>query len=136
MPNILFVYLALVQVCFGHYWFRDRIPNGHNVLNPRADPNDPDTTIWRGVGHEARGGGGPRNVFGLAFKANNFVSKDVFLSGFFWLLLFWLLVSVIKQFGIASIGYHFSQKLKLWSDHCSFLIKFSFITLLLAYTPL
>ena len=109
MPNIIFVYLALVQACLGHYWFRDRIPNGHNVLNPHADPNDRDTTIWRGVGHEARGGGGPRNVFGLAFKANNFVSKVVCLlfSGFF--VLFWLIVSVMKQFGIASDGFFLSK---------------------------
>ena len=96
MPNIIFVYLALVQACLGHYWFRDRIPNGHNVLNPHADPNDPDTTIWRGVGHEARGGGGPRNVFGLAFKANNFVSKSC-LPFFFLFCLFLSLNNSVSQ---------------------------------------
>ena len=113
MPNILFVYLALVQACLGHYWFRDRIPNGHNVLNPHADPNDPDSTIWRGVGHLAREGGGPRNVFGLDFKANNFVSKVVFLFS----IVFSLFLVVCFNNSVSQVLLSFHSKIQIleWS---------------------
>lgn len=54
--------------CLGFSTYRDAIPNGHNVEHP-CKPN----TKWEGVGHLQQQGGGPRNVFGLAFKANNYV---------------------------------------------------------------
>jgi len=41
------------------------IPNGASVPNPCV-PN----TTWPGVGHQASGGAGPRNPFGIAFEAN------------------------------------------------------------------
>lgn len=43
-------------------WYRDEIPNGYNVL-------DGDGVSWPGVGHYNRGGGGPRNPFGVDFEA-------------------------------------------------------------------
>jgi len=46
--------------------YRDEIPNGHNVTNPCNT-----TQYWEGVGHQAHGGGGDRNPFGLDFAANN-----------------------------------------------------------------
>ena len=59
--------------------FRESIPNGFNVPNPcNADDK------WLGVGHEARGGGGIRNPFGLDFAAQGYVSTPFFiLSCFF-----------------------------------------------------
>ena len=45
-------------------FFRDQIPNGHNVQHP-CKPN----TVWNGVGHLSQQGGGPRNAFGLDFFA-------------------------------------------------------------------
>jgi hypothetical protein len=56
--------------------FRERIPNGFNVTNPC----DPDGN-WLGVGHEAIGGGGKRNPFGLDFAGQGYVS--IFLSLFY-----------------------------------------------------
>ena len=47
--------------------FRSRIPNGFTVPNPNIAG-----TVWSGVGHNAVGGGGPRNAFGQYFAAANF----------------------------------------------------------------
>ena len=47
---------------FSREEYRSRIPNGFNVL-------DGDGVAWPGVGHYNRGGGGPRNPFGLDFDA-------------------------------------------------------------------
>ncbi|XP_060567386.1 MOXD1 homolog 2-like isoform X2 [Ruditapes philippinarum] len=51
--------------------FRERIPNGFNVTNPC----DPDGN-WLGVGHEAIGGGGKRNSFGLDFAGQGYTWTD------------------------------------------------------------
>ncbi|XP_062622232.1 uncharacterized protein LOC134283766, partial [Saccostrea cucullata] len=58
-----FLFLLVINCADGFGSFRDKIPNGRNVPHP-CDP----TTIWQGVGHEARGGGGQRNPFGLNFN--------------------------------------------------------------------
>ena len=50
--------LALVSVSIGYKFFQKSIPNGDRVLNPC------DNTIWDGVGHLNKAGGGDRNVFG------------------------------------------------------------------------
>ena len=42
----------------GFKFYQSRIPNGNRV----ADPCD--NSVWEGVGHENRAGGGVRNVFG------------------------------------------------------------------------
>lgn len=47
--------------------FRDRIPNGRSVPNPGIPGS-----VWAGVGHEAVGGGGARNPFGLDFAQAGF----------------------------------------------------------------
>ncbi|XP_061173634.1 DBH-like monooxygenase protein 2 homolog [Saccostrea echinata] len=58
-----FLVLLVVNFADGYGSFRDKIPNGRNVPHP-CDP----TTTWGGVGHEAQGGGGKRNPFGLDFN--------------------------------------------------------------------
>ena len=57
--------------------FRTYIPNGLNVKNPFHTATNGQPEIWRGMGHMALEGGGPRNPFGKAFKANGFVSTGV-----------------------------------------------------------
>ncbi|XP_061173636.1 DBH-like monooxygenase protein 2 homolog [Saccostrea echinata] len=57
-----FLVLLVANFADGYGTFRDKIPNGRKVPHP-CDP----TTIWGGVGHEAQGGGGQRNPFGLDF---------------------------------------------------------------------
>ena len=47
-----------------HSSYQNEIPNGKAVPNP-CDR----TTIWAGVGHSSKSGGGPRNQFGLDFAA-------------------------------------------------------------------
>ena len=54
--------------------FKDEIPNGHNVKNPYYTPTNGQPQIWKGVGHKALEGAGPRNPFGKAFKAAGYVS--------------------------------------------------------------
>lgn len=50
------------------------IPNGDAVPNP-CSTNAGD--IWNGVGHEAVGGAGARNPFGLAFAGADRVSCHI-----------------------------------------------------------
>ena len=59
--SILLICVA-IQRAQTFNFFRDRIPNGHNVQHP-CKPN----TVWNGVGHLSQQGGGPRNAFGLDF---------------------------------------------------------------------
>jgi dopamine beta-monooxygenase len=59
--------LVLVGMASSYTFYRDQIPNGYTVPDPC------DQGIWDGVGHQAEAGGGPRNAFGVAFAANNFV---------------------------------------------------------------
>nr|UQI50305.1 dopamine beta-hydroxylase isoform X1 [Chiton albolineatus] len=51
----------------GYPKFQDRLPNGANVQHPCKSH-----LIWPGVGHFNAPGGGKRNPFGLAFKAEGF----------------------------------------------------------------
>lgn len=57
----------LLHVTVGYPMFQQNIPNGEIVPSP-CNPNH----VWQGVGHQAKGGGGPRNPFGLAFAANGY----------------------------------------------------------------
>jgi len=62
---------ALVLLCglsfsYAFQSFQSQIPNGDAVPNP-CTTNAGD--VWNGVGHEAVGGAGARNPFGLAFAA-------------------------------------------------------------------
>lgn len=50
--------------------YRQEIPNGNQVPNPCNQ-----STIWAGVGHQAKEGAGPRNPFGLDWAANDHVSS-------------------------------------------------------------
>ncbi|XP_069138144.1 dopamine beta-hydroxylase-like isoform X2 [Argopecten irradians] len=63
--NLLVLVVICVQQSHGFSSFMSQIPNGDKV----RDPCDGNTT-WPGVGHEAMGGGGPRNPFGLDFYNN------------------------------------------------------------------
>lgn len=56
----------ILSVAHGYPRFQGYIPNGNRVPNP-CHPTD----MWPGVGHQAIGGSGPRNPFGLDFFANN-----------------------------------------------------------------
>ncbi|XP_069137097.1 dopamine beta-hydroxylase-like [Argopecten irradians] len=60
----LFLLLSILDITYGFRGFQDRIPNGNNVLNPC------DRSVWSGVGHQNKDGGGHRNPFGLAFARN------------------------------------------------------------------
>ena len=60
----LFCALALVQCCWCFPRFAQNIPNGMSVMHSGR--------LWPGVGHNSRGGGGPRNSFGAAFKKSKF----------------------------------------------------------------
>lgn len=61
---------ALLLASFAVYsvhsfaFYRDAIPNGHNVQHPCNNDK-----IWFGVGHHSDQGGNERNAFGLDFKA-------------------------------------------------------------------
>jgi len=48
--------------------FQQAIPNGDRVPDPAQDD-----VFWQGVGHNNANGGGANNIFGLDFKANDFV---------------------------------------------------------------
>ncbi|XP_033750817.1 tyramine beta-hydroxylase-like [Pecten maximus] len=50
----------------GYPHFKSLIPNGSDVRDPCNKVN-----IWQGVGHLAKGGGGPRNPFGVDFALND-----------------------------------------------------------------
>ena len=52
------VVLTMAVSVSGFKFYQSRIPNGNRV----ADPCD--NSVWEGVGHENRAGGGVRNVFG------------------------------------------------------------------------
>lgn len=67
---------ALVLLCglsfsYAFQSYQSQIPNGDAVPNP-CTTNAGD--VWNGVGHEAVGGAGARNPFGLAFAAAGNVS--------------------------------------------------------------
>ena len=49
-------------------FYRDRIPNGHNVQHPCDE-----SKIWFGVGHRSDQGGNERNAFGLDFKTAGYM---------------------------------------------------------------
>ena len=70
----LFCLILVVPCSFGYQMFRTYIPNGLNVKNPFHTATNGQPEIWRGVGHMALEGGGPRNPFGKAFKANGYVT--------------------------------------------------------------
>ncbi|XP_060062797.1 uncharacterized protein LOC132543325 [Ylistrum balloti] len=61
----LVLILSILEASSAFETFQTRIPNGNNIVDP-CDSNLP----WPGVGHRARGGGGARNPFGIAFAAN------------------------------------------------------------------
>mmetsp|Transcript_15623 Transcript_15623/g.36568 ORF Transcript_15623/g.36568 Transcript_15623/m.36568 type:complete len:166 (+) Transcript_15623:103-600(+) len=65
MKSVLFSLCCLLLGRDAAAWmgFRNKMPNGDMVMRMGE--------VWPGVGHEAKAGGGPRNVFGLAFKAAN-----------------------------------------------------------------
>ena len=67
--NATFIVLCLLPMALGYKYFQLRIPNGDRIPDPSVK-----NALWRGVGHLNRDGGGPRNVFGLDFAANGFVS--------------------------------------------------------------
>eukprot|EP00004_Rigifila_ramosa_P004626 TRINITY_DN15103_c0_g1_i1.p1 TRINITY_DN15103_c0_g1~~TRINITY_DN15103_c0_g1_i1.p1 ORF type:complete len:948 (+),score=173.48 TRINITY_DN15103_c0_g1_i1:222-2846(+) len=56
------VLVFLAGVCGYHTWF-PRIPNADRVFSNGG--------AWPGVGHQTRGGGGPRNPFGVDFLQQN-----------------------------------------------------------------
>jgi dopamine beta-monooxygenase len=62
------VLLTWTVLVTGYPRYQDQIPNGKTVPNP-CKPGE----FWAGVGHEAVGGAGPRNPFGLDFAANNHI---------------------------------------------------------------
>ncbi|XP_033750973.1 dopamine beta-hydroxylase-like [Pecten maximus] len=63
----LFLLLSILDITFGYLTFQTRIPNGDRIIDPC------DGTGWPGVGHQAKGGTGHRNPFGLAFQRNGFM---------------------------------------------------------------
>ncbi|XP_069138147.1 dopamine beta-hydroxylase-like [Argopecten irradians] len=71
MNTMRFVLFSVVLVSitpwqtYGYSSFQTRIPNGDRVPDPCNG-----TAVWQGVGHEAMGGGGPRNPFGVDFNNN------------------------------------------------------------------
>jgi dopamine beta-monooxygenase len=60
------VLLTLLTLVNSYGSYRNRIPNGHNVVDPCQGPS----VIWIGVGHYNQSGGGNRNSFGLDFHTN------------------------------------------------------------------
>ena len=78
MSGLGLICIILTLPCMqGYPLFKDEIPNGHNVKNPFYDPQKDQRKIWRGVGHLALEGGGSQNPFGLAFKANGYISFGI-----------------------------------------------------------
>ena len=53
-------FATLGAIASAHEKFKDRIPNGHNVVDSQGEG-------WDGVGHQRRGGGGALNPFGRTF---------------------------------------------------------------------
>jgi len=70
ISELVLVIVAILGTCQALRTFQDKIPNGDSVPNKCAT-NDGDQ--WAGVGHLAIAGTGPRNDFGVAFKAANLV---------------------------------------------------------------
>lgn len=56
--HLLLLSLSILNIN-GYKHFQARIPNGDKVVNPCDN-----STIWSGVGHFAKDGGGKRNPFG------------------------------------------------------------------------
>ena len=50
--------LAMTACVSGFMFYQSRIPNGDRVTDPC------DNSVWEGVGHENRAGGGVKNPFG------------------------------------------------------------------------
>jgi len=63
---VIAVLLSWTALVSGYQPFQQKIPNGNAVPHPCNTG-----TLWPGVGHEAPGGAGARNPFGLDFMANN-----------------------------------------------------------------
>ncbi|XP_053381030.1 uncharacterized protein LOC123555574 isoform X2 [Mercenaria mercenaria] len=59
--------VGIISNALGYEIYQREIPNGEMVPHPCKE-----NFLWRGVGHFNEMGGGPRNPFGLDFKANNF----------------------------------------------------------------
>ena len=77
---VFILVFAPIPCMLCYHTFKDKIPNGNNVKNPYD--TDGSKPIWRGVGHWSLEGGGPRNPFGLAFKANNLVRASIHISSY------------------------------------------------------
>lgn len=60
----LLVALATSRLATAHPYFAVRVPNGNGVQSPCNSAE-----LWPGVGHFNQAGGGPRNPFGVDFKA-------------------------------------------------------------------
>lgn len=65
----LFTLFCVVPLYLGYREYTDRIPNGDHVPHPCKE-----NYIWHGLGHLNSLGGGALNVFGVDFKAENYVS--------------------------------------------------------------
>ncbi|XP_053386346.1 MOXD1 homolog 2-like [Mercenaria mercenaria] len=59
--------VVLLQLVQSYRDFQSNIPNGVKVPNPCSP-----TEFWEGVGHLVKGGGGPRNPFGVLFKEQGY----------------------------------------------------------------
>jgi hypothetical protein len=68
----LLILTSLIAHSAAYSAFKARIPNGNNVPDPCKAGS-----LWAGVGHWSPAGRNARNPFGLAFKANGFVSYIV-----------------------------------------------------------
>lgn len=61
--TLLLIYILFLSLYFSYGFksFQTKVPNGDSVANPC------DGTVWQGVGHVNKHGGGERNPFGKVY---------------------------------------------------------------------
>ena len=68
--NHLVLWGTYLYIVYGYPRFQTLIPNGDHVINPCGDGAE---SIWNGVGHTNKRGGGPLNQFGRDFRDAGYV---------------------------------------------------------------